>query len=367
MAFNRVADLYVGNFVHGNNPENQGYLVSSLSMEFEVERSVVWFENSAKFRIWNASENTLSNILTKGNSVLFRAGYADETAGTIFSGQIGWAWPERRGRDLVTTIVCTSGRGGQYPLARVKVSMSFRKGTSISRILEDIAAYAGLAYRGSGNIGDVALDQQIVFTSDLSSALRLIGDLILSQYGASLYVDNNELLVFRSHGDTSSLETAHLTPDSGLISALPYRDEGKNKINYRQDLAYWSGYSSRLDSVVMAEKAVADAQASYKQSPTDQAIKALQTAKKDLEEQRARAVLVQTQGREPEKEEDIARRNMVSFRCVMNPSITPNTLVSIDNREIPGLLVKGTYRVEKCRYRGDNIGGDFFIDGEAFA
>lgn len=361
----------MGKFAHGNSP-NLGTLVSDLDMEFRVERSTIWFEHKAEFRLWNPSRSTMQMVMGDGNSVIFRAGYQDEVVGTIWVGQIGLAYPIREGRDTVLHIHCTSGRGGQYRLARVRVAMSFAAGTKVVRILEDIAAYAGLALGGLRNLGDwVELGSPLTLVGDLRTVLRALGELVLSEYGATLYVDNNQLMVFRAGGDKSELELTLLTRGSGLISATPMRDEGKNAINYRQDLLYWSGMSERMDTVVQAEQAFQDATKAFVEAIGD----AKEVARQKMEQTHAallvaqeRAQVVLTTGQEPEKAEDLARRNTVRFKALLNPKITPNSLIEI-NTDLPAQpgLARGTYLVEKCVYEGDNMGGDFSVSGEAFA
>ena len=375
MAFKRVIELYVGNFAHGNSPETKGTLVSDLDMEFQVERSVVWFENKAVFRLYNASVATVNQILVGGNSVVFRAGHEDEKLGTVWIGQIGYAWTESRGNDTVTTLICTNGRGGQYPLARVMVSLSFAAGTTMTRVLEDLAAYAGLSLGGLRNLDilGITLENPLVLVGDLRSVIRHLYNEILGVNSLSLYIDNNELLIYRAYGEMSELDGAYLDSSSGLISATPYRDEGKNQINYRQDLAYWSGYSGTMDSVTAAETVVKNAKADYAKASADAKADAqtkLDEANASLETQRIRAQTIKDTGNEPETAEEIQRRNTVKFKALLNPRIIPNSIVSINTKmeqDALRLRVRGTFRVEKVSFVGDNMGGDFHVEGEAYS
>jgi hypothetical protein len=375
MAFERVVELYVGNFSDGNNPESKGILVSDLEIDFHVERSTTWFENKAVFRIYNASPATVNGILVGGSSMLFRAGYADEVVGNIFIGQIAYAWTERTLRGDVTTIVCAPGRGGQYQLARVKAMIKYRAGSTVREVLEGIAAFTGLALGGLGNIGDIELVEPLVLCGDVRQILRTIQSKIFDAtddnpgYGVKLYVDNNQILVFRSFGDLSELETTYLSASTGLISATPFRDEGKNQINYRQDLLYWLGLQDTMDTIVDAKQAVKDAQRAYIDASADSKTEAKETldkANESLVKAQERAQSIQSNGREPETAEEIARRNTIQFKAMLNPAIVPNSVISINTEESDtNYRVKGEFLVEKVAFDGDNTGGEFSVSGEA--
>ena len=90
MAFGRVVQLLVGKFEKGNESSGETVLdLSQFEMIFDVIRSVEWYDNGAEITIYNPSPDTLNTILNEGNSVILKAGYADEGgAKTIFAGQI---------------------------------------------------------------------------------------------------------------------------------------------------------------------------------------------------------------------------------------------------------------------------------------
>ena len=55
-------------------------------------------------------------------------------------------------------------------------------------------------------------------------------------------------------------------------------------------------------------------------------------------------------------------KNRIEYKCLLNPNIVPNGLVTID-----GKAVKGTFVNEKVTFKGDNFGGEFTVTGEAVA
>lgn len=368
MAFERVTELYVGNFANGNSPEKKGTLVSDLDMQFHVERSTIWFENKAVFRIYNAAPTTINTVLSEGNSVIFRAGYADDAVGNIFIGQIGYAFTERKEKGIITNIICTCGRGGQYPLARVRAGMSFAKGTKVEKVIQDIAAFSGLAFTGARNIAydDLVLDTPFVHEGDIRSTLRMLQNRWLAEYGISLFVDNNQIIMFRNGGEKSELDHVFLTSETGLIYATPYRNEGKNQINYRQDLGYWSGLRENFDTVALAQEAVKEAQKKYLDASEDgkpEALESLSKAKAALTKAQERAQTIKSTGLEPEDSEEIARQHTIKFKSILNPGIMPNTVITVKSSD--PFSANGDFLVTKAVFDGDNMGGNFSTEGEA--
>jgi NAD(P)-dependent dehydrogenase (short-subunit alcohol dehydrogenase family) len=92
MAFGRVVQLLVGKFDKGNESGGETVLdLSGLDIEFDVTRSVEWYDNGAEITIYNPSPDTLNTIMNEGNSVILKAGYEDQGgAKTIFAGQIAY-------------------------------------------------------------------------------------------------------------------------------------------------------------------------------------------------------------------------------------------------------------------------------------
>lgn len=52
-------------------------------------------------------------------------------------------------------------------------------------------------------------------------------------------------------------------------------------------------------------------------------------------------------------------KKRVLFKSILNYRIIPNGYVNIENNS-----VKGVFIVDKCNYKGNNFGGDFFVSGE---
>jgi hypothetical protein len=80
MAFGLVNNLFVGDFAGGNDSDG-GWDISNLHFDFEISRSIVWYENYAKFKIYNASIDTVNRILFEGAGIMHECGFEDEPNG----------------------------------------------------------------------------------------------------------------------------------------------------------------------------------------------------------------------------------------------------------------------------------------------
>ena len=323
MAFKRVAKLFVGNFSDGNK-KNLGYELSGLDFSFDVTRSIYWFENKAKFTVYNCSKETANNIMTGGASVIFEGGHEDTQTGIIYMGQIGYAYTQKKGVDRTTHLFCTGSRGGEYQLARVGISFSYPKGTSIIDILDRVSAYCNMSFKGRENVGDIDIERPFIYSGDVPKLLRQI-NVILNGYGAGCYLDNNEIIVYRLYGDKSEFNSALLTYDNGLLSCTRVRDESVNEINYRADLPYWTGYAgmTEIQRKASEEKIAADLA----------------------------------------KKKELNSRDCIKFTSILRSDLTPNTLATVIDEDED---VNATYLIERCVFSGNNFGGDFKVECEAF-
>ena len=323
MAFKRVANLFVGNFADGNK-KNLGYELAGLDFSFEVTRSIYWFENKAKFTVYNCSKETANNIMTGGASVIFEGGHENTKVGLIYMGQIGYAYTQKKRLDRTTHLFCTGARGGEYRLARVGISFSFPKGTSIIDVLDRVSAYCNMAFKGRENVGDIYIDRPFPFSGAVDNLLKQI-NVLLNGYGAGCFIDNNEIIVYRLYGDTSEFNSARVTYEEGMLSCTRVRDESVNEINYRADLPYWTGYKTMTD------------------------------VQRKASEEKIAADLA--------KKKELNSRDCIKFSSVLRCDLTPNTQATVIDEDED---INGTYVIERCIFSGNNFGGEFKVECEAF-
>ena len=324
MAFGREIRLYVGNFNKGNDSGENALDLSELDIEFEVTRSIEWYENGATITVFNPSPDALNTLMNEGNSVILKAGYRDENnMRNIFVGQIAMASPQRDGKDIVVVLTCVSARGAFYQLARLNCSVAFSRGKVIRDCLQELCDYAGIVLRGGDDdVMRKALEVPFRASQNFSALIESFSrDVLFPYHRVKVYLDNNELIVI-GLDNTIRLEEVVLNHDTGLLECREVRDESLNKVNFGDDPAY------------------------YFFSGSDQKVEPKERPSKEID-----------------------RTKKVHCRCLMNPAIVPNCFVQIDSSdggETSSVLdVKGRYIVTECSYRGGNTSSDFTVEFDA--
>lgn len=222
MAFDRRVELLITRPVTGLGPTT-ALLVSDLDIDFDVERSVVWANNTAQFKIYNAAADTRSTLAAKGANVTFKAGYADEALGVIFIGNVIDTITEKDGVNWVTTISAASIFSNKVALERKSVALSFGANASMQSVLEEIAATVQIVPYGLENLAGLTLPNGFVSAGTIQSVLRYC-QTILKGKDLGLYIDNTELIVYRLGQRDGRYATVFLDYDSGLLNVKEVLD-----------------------------------------------------------------------------------------------------------------------------------------------
>jgi len=212
MAFDRVVEL----FVKANDAPNLGLEISNLDMTFDIKRSNQFSDNVAKFTVFNAEEFTRNEILIKGSNLIFNAGYVDEGVSTIYIGNITEANSYPTSDGWQTDITSMSIRSANQPLAYVTVSLSYNNKVLLSKIIKDLANEIGLVLIGAEN-ANINLPNGWVYAGGLRGALKYCQN-ILKDNDAALYIDNTQVVVYRTANRDSKFSVLLLDYDSGLKS-----------------------------------------------------------------------------------------------------------------------------------------------------
>lgn len=347
MAFGIINNLFVGSFEDGNGKDD-GYDISNLHFDFEVSRSIKWYENYAKYKIYNASLDTIEHILYEGAGIIHEYGYSDEPngKGNIFVGNVSKAWCERVGNNVVTHLVCTSTRGPEYQLTKVPLALAFKSGTDVLTILKTVADWCAMPLIGADSLVDVAIDDDFSYSgSSTKACLKTINALLGSMGCGKVYFDNSVMVYMDDTGneqDQQMITNVSLDYSSGLISASPVRenDDGLLRKDVEQNLAYY--YFGGVSPV------------NTKRGKSGKGKKAKKfTYDKNIEYKPIA---------------DAAdRRKKVKFRSLVNPGLVPNTRVNIDNsgESLPMPVVKGSFLIRSVTFKGNNYGGACEAEGEA--
>ena len=296
-----------------------GLKISDLDIDFEVKRSLSFSENTASFKVYNASEQTRRLIQSPGMRLQFSAGYKDQGGLVmLFTGSI---LPEvsstQSNGSWITSIPCISAlteSAGAEDLAtwaekhkdatlaqkqekitsainRIPVSLGYSRDSKVRSILNNLSTITGLVLYGAEGLDPLmTFPNGWTYVGGVRGAMQAL-DRMLRDRGWALVVDNSSMLIYPLNGGNLTATAAYLTYETGLIKA-----EQKSKDNI----------PPKMDK-------------SGKKIPVTQSY---------------------------------------TFDALLSPKIAPNTLVKL---KTPGLDT--TIQVAEVTFSGNNYGGDFKVSG----
>lgn len=116
----------------GNQPHE-------LKIAFNIDKGVSSSPNTADIEIWNLNESHRNSIGKELDTITLEAGYMPPgeqgNVGIIFKGAIRDVEHRREGADIVSKIICGDG---DKALRKATISKSYKKGTPVKEVVEDI-------------------------------------------------------------------------------------------------------------------------------------------------------------------------------------------------------------------------------------
>lgn len=215
MAWNRTVQLAIAapaDFA----VDRIGVEISDLHIDFNVSRSIKYSDNVAEFTIYNAASTTRNEILKEAASVVFKAGYEDLGMKTIFIGNVFEAESRKVGVDWVTKVRAASNRSEGQTLENSLIAISREAGSTLASVLEIIGNALGLVVYGVEN-ANIILPNGYTDAGSVRNALNYCQS-ILRDNGAALFIDNSELVVYKTGNSDSRYATVILDYESGLLS-----------------------------------------------------------------------------------------------------------------------------------------------------
>ena len=300
--------------------EMLGTVISDLDVGFRVKRSREFAENTAEFKVLNASATTRAKLTQPGMRVRFSAGYRD-TGGPvgIFWGSIGaGAHSKKDGTEWVTTLPCISSLTeslGSEDIAtwsksnpkatqaqkqekaasainRIPVSLSYATGYPIRKVLQDFQGITGLAVLGAAGLPFATLENGFTFAGGVRGSLVQFKKQCLTPIGWTFHIDNGSIFVYPvDESKQYTVISAYLTLDTGYLSLTD-----KTKTN-------------------IPPKLVKDAKGKLVKVPVPRSYE---------------------------------------VKCLLNPKLGPNTLVTVNTPSLDTTLL-----VDSVEFVGDNYGGEY--------
>ena len=232
MAFQRYVCLSV------ETKDGDSINIDELKIDFDIEKTDCAEENRAVIRIYNLTSQTSAAVTEADGHVMLKAGYKDESTGTIFTGDILRGWREKSGNDYITTIEAYDGRTARKGGL---VTLSYAKGTDALTVAQDLLEAIGLPYKGQDKISGTYAHGYcfIGMASDGLSELLARGGLVFTVQDETLYIAEPD----------SEIDSTGLTLEEGcdLISLPQILSDKTDTADVAKDAPNRWTFSARLN------------------------------------------------------------------------------------------------------------------------
>lgn len=207
MAFQRYVELSV------TTKDGENIKIDELRIDFDIERGGRESANRAVVRVYNLTKETSAQITESDGRIMLRAGYKDETTGTIFTGDVLRGTRSHEGNDYVTTIEAYDGRtavmGGF-------VSLSYAPDTDALTVAQAFLDAISLAYKGTDLIPSGAkYPHGYCFIGMAADGLSEL----LARFGLLYTVQDETLYIFAQGKETEATELT--LEEGGELLSLP--------------------------------------------------------------------------------------------------------------------------------------------------
>jgi len=226
MAFMRYIQVTVG------PKSGTGFRIDGLRISFKIEKSDSENLNTSVIKIYNLSAETSSKVTVAGNHIELKAGYKDETIGSVFFGDVVDGYRHKEGEDYITEIKVQDGRTAYM---NSRVSLSYAKDTSASTIAKDILSAIGLPFKGDDKIPGETYPAGFAYIGMATKGLQKI----LGRFELTFTIQN-EMLYILKEGEAADKTGLRLTPETGLLKIpQPISDKTSDDDNETEAVNGW--------------------------------------------------------------------------------------------------------------------------------
>lgn len=158
---------------------------------FQILHDFGGFTSYADIAIYNLSKDTINKALKRGKNIKFKAGYVD-SIDTIFSGTVRNVFPERRGPNTITRLIC---RGGKLAEEQGQVNQTLGANSRVTDIIRACGAVMGYPIvMDDSQFADI---QPYTFGYTLQGDPRVYLDELAQTHKFDYVVENERLIVVR--------------------------------------------------------------------------------------------------------------------------------------------------------------------------
>lgn len=199
---------------------NNSVVITDLRIQFDVERTLKKNPNTCTVKITNLNPDSRKVFSKKPLHVTLEAGY-DGVTRLLYTGDMFYAVTSQKDTDIETMIQCGDG---DRIFASARANKSYGKGTSVKKVLRDLAKSIGQQL--PANIeASAELEAQFGAGTVTSGMLKNELTTLLAPYGYSWSLQNGKLQILRD-ADTSGTFT--LNEANGVIGFPEFGSPPRN-------------------------------------------------------------------------------------------------------------------------------------------
>lgn len=195
-----------------------------LNVEFDISKTLAKQSNSCLLKIYNLSKVTADKMERADTICIIDVGYSEDAGlKRIFIGWVTDCYSYMSGVDKITEMKLYDGH---VAIRDSVVSLSYAKGVSRKKAIDDIAADMGLV---------VTYAKDCTFTNfangfSFTGAGRECLDIVCKASNLRYSIQNNILQIITKEGNNGT-QAIKLTPESGLIGFVEKLLSGPKKAN----------------------------------------------------------------------------------------------------------------------------------------
>lgn len=231
--FNRKAELIINNRL---------FSLDDFDIDFTVDFDSDVEPKVQSITVYNLSRDS-ANSIQKGDNVILNAGYEDNK-GSIVVGNIAY-YETRKGITDTEFIIYVVSNLDRW--SRLTISKTYRAGTRVSVIIQDILSQFGI------EIGEFSLVNDFSYKNSrtVSGILKNVLEELVKEAGSRLYISDNVLFITKPF--TGTVTGFLLSPETGLISS-PEKIEVEEQEGYKVEMLL--NHRISVNSVIKIESDV---------------------------------------------------------------------------------------------------------------
>ena len=203
MLFDRIYRLLIGQ-------GSQGLEITSLHIQFDIEKTAKKNPNKSTVKVWNLSKQTRTQLEKPDTRCILYAGYKDDLGAIlIFKGTVTDAWSKVEGPDIITEFELGDG---SKEIRDTTISKGYSKNVKSKTILTDVAKEMGMSLVLPSNAPEREWQHGFSYYGSASKLL----DKVVSATGLEWSIQNGDLQVIQK-GMVTTKQGIELAVDSGLI------------------------------------------------------------------------------------------------------------------------------------------------------